>query len=265
MDPKSVVVLGMARSGTSVAAGVLQILGVHMGTHYKARHDAGRIADSIFASEPPYPDSYFEDMDFMRLIFQLFKTALPGSTNFRPPSGLQIAAAGRTLDHEIRELVRRKQSAHEVWGWKLPRTALVFSLFAPHLTNPHLVIVNRNRNDHALAFLGWNQVVTIEESFDLIDYYRFEIEKWLTMYPDFPHIMVDLWNMRDNPVEQASRLANFLDLEMTLEKRRVVADFVRPRDGIEYRVSGISRVSEHSQKVVFSLRKRGKAPRKEPR
>lgn len=251
MEPKTVVVLAMARSGTSVAAGILQILGVHMGDRFKAARGGGESPETVFASEPPYPCSFFEDLAFDSLIRRIFKTALPGSPNFRPPSGLQIAAAGRVHDHEVRKLVRQKQAAHEVWGWKVPQTALVFSLFAPYLTNPHLVIVHRNRNDHALSFLAWNQTVTIEESFDLVDYYRAEIERVLNKYPRIPYTMVDYWDIRDRPIAAARCLAEFLDLEMSFKKREIVKAFVKPRLSAKYKITSIARLGTSGAQRVY--------------
>src|SRR5262245_15383686 len=126
---KTVVVLGLARSGTSVVTGVLKILGVEMGSS---------------VNDKANPFGSFEDRDFALLHREIFELASIGSSYWNPPSAEKILDVKERVRDAIAEIVARKSSGRAIWGWKHPRTLLTLELFLPALTNPHLVAVFRN-------------------------------------------------------------------------------------------------------------------------
>src|SRR5512134_2461070 len=106
---KTVVVLGLARSGTSVITGILKILGVEMGASV---HDKAN------------PFGSFEDLDFARLHREIFELASNGSSYWNPPSVEKILGLKERVRDAIAEIVARKSSGRAIWGWKHPRTIL---------------------------------------------------------------------------------------------------------------------------------------------
>ena len=125
---KTMVVLGMHRSGTSlVAEGVGHIVEMHPGC------------------------AEYENMAFVGLNERILRAA-GGGWN-RPPSHEAILAQAGTFGHQIKTLIER-ESARAVdtkngkwWGWKDPRTTLTIDLYTPYLENPHYVACFRDPDD----------------------------------------------------------------------------------------------------------------------
>jgi GT2 family glycosyltransferase len=121
------VLTGMHRSGTSLAASILRSAGVAMGERLMAPHESN-------------PQGFFEDLDFV----ELHKEALarkglhPDGWDARPIDALGGALSARALD-----LAGRK-SAQVPWGWKDPRTVLLLSFWARVLPASRFVFLFRS-------------------------------------------------------------------------------------------------------------------------
>jgi hypothetical protein len=136
-DPsRTVVVVGLARSGTSVVTGILRGLGVDMGPSIDDKAN---------------PRGSHEDIDFARFHKEVFDRTERGKGYWNPPSREAILALRPCLDATVRQLIRHKSEGKSIWGWKHPRTLLTYDLFLPYLVNPHLVLVFRNSLATALS------------------------------------------------------------------------------------------------------------------
>lgn len=122
-----VVVLGMHRGGTSVTAGILQALGVHMGERLLMK---GRMNDA-----------HYEDRDFLRLNETILRR-LKGRWDNPPTIEAIESVRGRYAPY-IQNLIKTKDK-RKLWGWKDPRTCLTISLYAPYLINPRYIQVKRS-------------------------------------------------------------------------------------------------------------------------
>lgn len=100
-NQKTVVVLGTARSETSMIGGVLDILGVDIGKEF--------IKADEFNSY-----GYFEDKDFINLSDAILESAK--SNYFQFPSYLKILAQKEKFDNRIRELIKKKSENKQIWG-----------------------------------------------------------------------------------------------------------------------------------------------------
>mgnify|MGYP006290474083 CR=1 FL=1 len=67
---KEVIILGLGRTGTSMVAGILEKLGIDMGTNYKKKNDSN-------------PLGYFENVEFLEINKQILKKA--GGSHDNPP------------------------------------------------------------------------------------------------------------------------------------------------------------------------------------
>lgn len=103
-------VLGMHRSGTSMAAHMLREMGIHMG-------------DKLLEGQAGNPAGHFEDLDFLRMDKQILADA-GGSWQQIPARGA-IDIAVDKLAPEMTEIVDRKLDARRDWGWKDPRMAVL--------------------------------------------------------------------------------------------------------------------------------------------
>lgn len=109
-----VVVFGMHRGGTSLAASVLEALGVNMGQRFSPPNAIN-------------PYGYFEDLDFHELNRKALSAA--GGCWYDPPDGYRIFRVMLDHEDEIRGLFERKSRQADKWGWKDPRTVLTWPFY----------------------------------------------------------------------------------------------------------------------------------------
>lgn len=108
--PRTFVVLGAPRGGTSLVAGALRLVGIFMGDDTDPANN--------------------EDRAF----------------NFH---GGNLSILTQTEDRveyleRIRQTIEQRNSSHSVWGWKDPLAALYVEDILPSLINPHLILVTRD-------------------------------------------------------------------------------------------------------------------------
>ena len=142
---KVVIVLGSPRSGTSLTAGLLTILGV----------DMGKVRPPDFEN----PTGYYEDVDFSRLIAEIFKAADPQANGFNLPSRSLLVKQYQNFASKVRSLIasRTATTKADVWGWKVTSTIFLIDLFLPYLVNPHFVVVLRNPLDIAKSMVKYTE------------------------------------------------------------------------------------------------------------
>lgn len=100
------IVPGTLCSGTSLTAGIRDITGVDMG--------------NIRMSDTLNPGGYFEDVDFLKLGDEIFRSVDPEAQGFNPPAQAELLANGRKLfeDRVIHLLEDRRRTARGHWRWK---------------------------------------------------------------------------------------------------------------------------------------------------
>ena len=115
MTSKSIVcILGMHRSGTSLLARILNLLGVSLGPEKQ-------LLPANFAN----PKGYWEHQGFIELNDRILAWA--GGSYSRPPTfpvGWDTAPCLEHLRASALALIHRDFANAEIWGWKDPRTCL---------------------------------------------------------------------------------------------------------------------------------------------
>ena len=237
-QPRTVVVLGLARSGTSVVTGILKVLGVDMGPSPQGNSN---------------PRGSNEDRDFARLHKEIFDLAGNGKDYWFPPSREEIRAVAPQVEQAVRELIEKKNAGAALWGWKHTRTLLTYEMFLPHLINPHFVLVFRNFVGTALSSVEHTmrrpRPVAFAEALRLVHFYHGEMLHFLESHPEMPAHFVGYEDVLLDPLKEARRLAGFLGIELTADAARQVVDLVIPRDKLP-----------HEKKKMRSFM-RGKLPR----
>ena len=74
-----------------------------------------------------------------------------GGSWFSPPSIREILAVGPQFQKEIARTLGVIKGDNLIWGWKDPRTALTFDLFAPYLTSEDLHFIVCFRHPRRVA------------------------------------------------------------------------------------------------------------------
>jgi hypothetical protein len=138
-DVKIVCVLGMHRSGTSVIARILNLLGVDLGPEH-------HLLDAV----PYNPKGLWEHRFFVELNDQIL-AKLGGNCvdlpAFRP--GWEKGPGLEDLRQRARRLIRDDFAGAETWGWKDPRTCLTLPFWQQLLPPMRYVLSLRNPLDVA--------------------------------------------------------------------------------------------------------------------
>ncbi len=121
------IVLGMHRSGTSLAASLLESAGLDVGQR-------------LLGANASNPRGHFEDEDFVEL-----EQAVLRELGLNPDGWVTTtpAAVPAALAAHARALIERKQRAGRPWGWKDPRAVPLLPLWRSLLPEAGFAIVYR--------------------------------------------------------------------------------------------------------------------------
>lgn len=210
--PKTVIVIGHGRSGTSLTAGMLKILGVDVGIN--ARPDKDN------------PRGRFEDESFEEMNIKI--------VNYKDKED-KSSEVKQKLSNEIKTLIKRKSKNKLIWGWKHPFTIFTIDFFLPYLLNPYFIFVFRNPIDVVNSTLefGHGGKMNFFQAFQSVNSYNKEILNFLVKHPDLPKIFITFENIISNPVKEAKRLSDFLGLELKEKQIIKINKFVIPRKKIK--------------------------------
>jgi hypothetical protein len=112
---KLFLVLCLHRSGSSATAGVMHLLGIHMG-------------DTLLQATKHNQKGHYENVEFVQLNQEILKSV--NSTWNKPPSQEKIAETKLSVA-KIRTFIEKNMKP--IWGLKDPRTLLTFELWKPYL------------------------------------------------------------------------------------------------------------------------------------
>jgi len=201
-----IAILGMHRSGTSLAASILRESGVDVG-------------EKLLRADVSNPAGHFEDLD----ILDFHKEVLEDN-NISPFTGdIPALKLNGEQAQRARDIVARR-NAKTLWGWKDPRTVLFIPLWKKLLPHGKLicVIVLRSPEETVRSMLARDQYKSTQykrktelpmvpfrlAAFNLkkkalaVQYYR----SWLLHYktiiseiidPDLPHFIVRFEDLHD--------------------------------------------------------------------
>jgi len=134
-SPSPVVVTGMHRSGTSLAASIVAAGEVSMG-------------DRLLEADPNNRHGYTEDLDFLELNRAMLAASTPTDDGGHPDWGWTEHDRRRPVDADAftdraRDLIAARAAAGGRWGWKDPRTTLLLDFWHPLLEDPVYLAVYR--------------------------------------------------------------------------------------------------------------------------
>lgn len=210
---KTVVVLGMHRSGTSMIAGVLSKLGVNMGKN-------------LLGKGLTNPLGHFEDQDFINLNVEILEAA--GGSWDSPPARETILKQKDKFQNKIIDLVNNKP---EIWGWKEPRTSLTIELYLPYLINPYFIVSYRNSQTVAESLKKRNQI-RIERGLELKEIYEKRIKVFFDRFPDLSRLPLYYEEVTTDPEKWVNIIIDFLKLDVSEEERQKAVSFILPNEEV---------------------------------
>lgn len=138
MVQRAICVLGMHRSGTSAVTRILNLMGVDLGTN-------------LMPPAPENPKGFWENLDFVE-IDEALLTHLKASWDEIAPVFIDSESWSQSeffpFKDKIKNLVTSEFPNSKLWGWKDPRTCLLFPLWLETLNSQNIqtdaVIIWRN-------------------------------------------------------------------------------------------------------------------------
>jgi hypothetical protein len=134
---KTVVVLCIQRSGSSILAGMLHHLGVSMGSSRDLKR--GKHANKL---------GCFENQQFLSLSHTLLYEAGSSAIYYQLVDGEKIVEAVKKLTPEIKILLK-KYEKKKIWGWKDPVTFQIIPYIHEMLEDPHYIFLYRKEENVA--------------------------------------------------------------------------------------------------------------------
>jgi hypothetical protein len=223
---KTVIVLGAPRSGTSMTAGILNLLGVSMG--------------NVRLPDPLNPTGYFEDREFLALADDVFSAAMPGAHGFRLPSPEAFGLVRGRFDERIHELTTRRmrECAGNIWGWKACGVSLFADEFLPFTPDPHIVVVLRNPASVARSIVRYvrhdkkkhmYEELSLVEALQVVAQYERSVYSFIERHPELPRAVLAYEEVLADPEATVRSLSSFLDIHPTSQIRRRVIKFASSR------------------------------------
>lgn len=190
---KTVVVLGMARTGTSLIAGILYYLGVKMCTEDEAEE-----------KDEFNQGGYFQNTDFKRLNGLFYP-----DWSKNPPSLIKTKLLAYLRRERLRRLFEKYEN-EEIWGFKDAKTSFIIEAIYPYLKNPHFVVSLRPASAAASSFYRRNGISQRagrkrwEQSY-------VRTFKFLSNHED-PFILMEYYDIIKRPNENVRRFIDFLGI-----------------------------------------------------
>lgn len=207
---KTVIVLGMHRSGTSVVMSILKSLGV----------DIGKRESSLGQFDNPL--GHFENLDFTDFNVELLRAA--GGDWINPPSIEEITQAVKPMHARITQLV--EENMGPLWGFKDPRTALTIHVLRPYLPNLH--VIHTTRNSQAIAnSIHKRDGIPHSYSMALCNIYNERINSFL-IQNKVPSIKVNYNNLLALPSVVIQKIIDFLHIFPSQPQFKEAVARVRP-------------------------------------
>ncbi len=213
-ETKTVIVLGMHRSGTSMVSGILDILGVKMG-------------DEMIGSDWTNPLGHFEDVKIVELNKEILKQA--GGRWDYPSSHREIISLKEKFEDKICKLINERNNTSSLWGVKDPRMCLTIDLYLPFLKNPYFVVCHRNLESIAYS-LNERNGMDLERSLKISRIYYSEIKRFFQENKNLKKIDLFYEDIIKNPKQGIEKIVEFLDIKTNEEQIKKATNFVLSPD-----------------------------------
>jgi hypothetical protein len=206
---KSVLVLGCARSGTSMTAGMLNTLGVDF---YETKKLEKHVEQN--------PKGTFENVNFITVTSKMHQDYVSGKTmNYVKDRHQQ----------RMHELIKKHEK--DLWGFKSAVTHHFLPIILPLLKNPHIVVVVRSLLHNAQSWqvhmrdvFGKN--VSLEEALKNISNSQNALMR-NALAAGCPKLYTSYEHIRKDPWKEAERMADFIGINPSPKKQEIL-DFVLP-------------------------------------
>lgn len=222
---RTIVVLGMHRSGTSMMGAILEKLGVNMG-------------EEKLGASSSNPIGHFEDVIFVNINNRILEDA--GGSWDEPPDEESINNLEIKYRDDIKRILDEKYKVYDIWGWKDPRTSLTIKLYHPFLENVKYIYCLRDESEVANSLYKRNKM-PIEEGIKLKNIYDKRIEEFLKNIAEDSYKSFYYEDIIKNPEKNIEDLINFLGLKVTKKQKQEALELILPKEKLEKMKKSVKR------------------------
>lgn len=197
---KTIIILGFARTGSSLTANICKELGVDLGNNLRSADRFNQCG-------------YFENNDFVDLNAEI----LGGKYNWQNYTYEKIMSKKEQYKDKIKKLI--KQYETNLWGWKHGITLLTIDLYLPYLKNPHFIICNRNPQSTMKSMIRQSGK---DLDFELYYFYDKELKKFIHKKSKYPILFLSFEDYFTNPREQVEKIRKFLGVEKDIDYNKII-------------------------------------------
>ncbi|MEM7810480.1 MAG: sulfotransferase [Planctomycetota bacterium] len=237
---KSVAVIGMHRSGTSVITSLVAGLGVHFG-------------DQLLLPSWTNPFGYYEDHALMRLGDRVLTAA--GGNWLVPPPREALAEAFAKYADDYRGVIDRLSQPGTDFGIKEPRFTLFFEHLVPLLPDAHLIFCRRDVDGVIRSLVNRGHDPAASRA--CADRYQADADRLADeLAATYPTLVIEFKEMTSDPTGTVRDIARLIGVEATEAEYARVAKNVRTKKEIKQR-AGVLWALEPGLKVTRWWMKRG--------
>jgi hypothetical protein len=200
------IVTGMHRSGTSLIASLIKVIGVELG-------------DRLYQADCFNVKGYFEDLDFLEFQRSLLQESCPPGVPGWPDWGW-TEAESLNQDHfqtgltQAQGLIDQRNAQGGIWGWKDPRTSLMLDFWQQLLPEARFLFVYRLPWDVADSILRLNSGIFSQRPDYAIRSWAYYNRHILDFYQRYPSrcLLVNINSLLAQPTKLVHLLQNKLDI-----------------------------------------------------
>ncbi len=220
MAKKNILIVGMARSGTSLASSIFARNGYHV----------GNIANEQFRDgDANNPFGYFEADDLIEKNIELFQRAgfhHHNTWKYEHISAESIAALAQMQPTYADRLFLQRYQSHSPWMWKDPRLcftlAFWWKLLDPATTGVLLTVRNPEEIYRSLVRGGlYKRGASARDNMLKRAEQHFQVVRAAVDELGIPHITVDYSEYFDQPDTVAKRIGKFCGLSLSSDELNV--------------------------------------------
>lgn len=227
MKNKAIVLVGMHRSGSSAAMGILRILGVDIG-------------DELMPANAFNPKGYLENLHFVHFEEKLLHDSGGDWMDIVPEEKVYDTFNLHHQDVGF-DLLVKAYDRSSIWGYKAIRGGL-FPEILTRIPNLHLIITLRSPLAVASS-LKRRDRLALEQSLLLWSTYYNRIFQFVSRHPEVPFIIVNYNDLIDHLEDNVEKIAQFLGVEVTEKQTKETKAW-------------IEKTLRHQEEIVVSSNKK---------
>lgn len=214
MSKGTFLVGGCMRGGTSLAAGILDRLGINMGTEMRKPSKYN-------------PKGFYEDVEFMRQVTNIIELGGNNPWDYSPDLEKIKKSFDTYYEEMLLPLVEERNANFTYWGAKGSLNFILSSLCFK-VQSPRVLIIIRNTYDNAKSIVNLGRGYGVDRALDTV----FINQKILFSYESefikhkIPYIYVSYDELLRNTSPEIVRICNKLKIELSVDKLKAITDYV---------------------------------------